>query len=110
MKTLKTDVIIPAYRPGEEFEKLLERLSAQKYPVNKIIVMNTEKKFWRENWEQKYPLVEVNHLTKQELDHGATRRRGAELSDAEILKIKTYIPPGRRPPRRCTLSARAACA
>ena len=24
MKTLKTDVIIPAYRPGEEFEKLLE--------------------------------------------------------------------------------------
>ena len=59
MRTLKTDVIIPAYHPGEEFEKLLERLSAQKYPVNKIIVMNTEKKFWRENWEQKYPLVEV---------------------------------------------------
>ena len=42
MKTLKTDVIIPAYRPGEEFEKLLERLSAQKYPINKILVMNTE--------------------------------------------------------------------
>ena len=89
MKTLKTDVIIPAYRPGEEFEKLLERLSAQKYPVNKIIVMNTEKKFWRENWEQKYPLVEVHHLTKQEFDHGATRRRGAELSDAEILIFMT---------------------
>ena len=47
MKTLKTDVIIPAYRPGEEFEKLLERLSAQKYPINKILVMNTEKKFKR---------------------------------------------------------------
>ena len=59
MKTLKTDVIIPAYRPGEEFEKLLERLSAQKYPINKILVMNTEKKFWKEIWEQKYPLVEV---------------------------------------------------
>ena len=47
MKTLKIDVIIPAYRPGEEFEKLLERLSAQKYPINKILVMNTEKKFWK---------------------------------------------------------------
>ena len=47
MKTLKTDVIIPAYRPGEEFEKLLERLSAQKYPINKILVMNMEKKFWK---------------------------------------------------------------
>lgn len=55
MKTLKTDVIIPAYRPGEEFEKLLERLSAQKYPINKILVMNTEKKFWKETWEQEYP-------------------------------------------------------
>lgn len=75
--------------PGRRIVKLLERLSAQKYPVNKIIVMNTEKKFWRENWEQKYPLVEVHHLTKQEFDHGATRRRGAELSDAEILIFMT---------------------
>ena len=89
MNAVKTDVIIPAYHPGEEFDKLLERLSTQKYPVNKIIVMNTEKKFWRENWEQKYPLVEVHHLTKQEFDHGATRRRGAELSDAEILIFMT---------------------
>lgn len=47
MSTVKIDVIIPAYRPGEEFEKLLERLSAQKYPINRIIVMNTEKKFWK---------------------------------------------------------------
>ena len=67
MKTLKTDVIIPAYHPGEEFEKLLERLSAQTYPINKILVMNTEKKFWKEIWEQKYPLVEVRHLTKENL-------------------------------------------
>ena len=51
MNAVKTDVIIPAYHPGEEFDKLLERLSAQKYPVNKIIVMNTEKKFWREKWK-----------------------------------------------------------
>ena len=40
MNTVKTDVIIPAYRPGEEFEKLLERLSAQKYPVNRIIAVS----------------------------------------------------------------------
>ena len=89
MKTLKTDVIIPAYHPGEEFEKLLERLSAQTYPINKILVMNTEKKFWKEIWEQKYPLVEVRHLTKEEFDHGGTRRQAAELSDAEILVFMT---------------------
>ena len=82
-------MIIPAYRPGEEFEKLLERLSAQKYPINKILVMNTEKKFWKETWEQEYPLVEVRHLTKEEFDHGGTRRQAAELSDAEILVFMT---------------------
>ena len=82
-------MIIPAYRPGEEFEKLLERLSAQKYPINKILVMNTEKKFWKETWEQEYPLVEVQHLTKEEFDHGGTRRQAAELSDAEILVFMT---------------------
>ena len=29
------DVIIPAYRPGKEFEKLLDSLSTQNYPVEK---------------------------------------------------------------------------
>ena len=81
MSTVKIDVIIPAYRPGEEFDKLLERLSAQKYPINRIIVMNTEKKFWKKQWEIDYPLVEVHHLMKEEFDHGATRRKAAELSD-----------------------------
>ena len=70
MKTLKTDVIIPAYRPGEEFEKLLERLSAQKYPINKILVMNTEKKFWKETWEQEYRPYRPIYI--KELNRGLT--------------------------------------
>ena len=47
------DVIIPAYRPGKEFEKLLDSLSTQNYPVEKILVMNTEEKFWNTAWEKK---------------------------------------------------------
>ena len=89
MRTVKTDVIIPSYHPGEEFGRLLERLNEQKYPINKIIIMNTEEKFWKKEWENKYPLVEVHHLSKEEFDHGATRRKGAELSDAEILVFMT---------------------
>ena len=89
MRTVKTDVIIPSYHPGEEFGRLLERLNAQKYPINKIIIMNTEEKFWKKEWENKYPLVEVHHLSEEEFDHGATRRKGAELSDAEILVFMT---------------------
>ena len=51
--------------------------------------MNTEKKFWKKQWEIDYPLVEVHHLMKEEFDHGATRRKAAELSDAEILVFMT---------------------
>ena len=65
MKTLKTDVINPAYRPGEEFEKLLERLSAQKYPINKILVMNTEKKFWKVYAEQKRAMEQMSQELAQ---------------------------------------------
>ena len=41
-------VIIPTYRPGEKFRRLMESLKEQTYPIEKIIVMNTEKKFWKE--------------------------------------------------------------
>lgn len=40
------DVIIPTYKPGKEFEKILEKLEEQTYPVKKIMVMNTEEEFW----------------------------------------------------------------
>ena len=58
------NVIIPAYRPGKEFEKLLDSLSTQNYPVEKILVMNTEEKFWNTAWEKKFPKVNVVHLKK----------------------------------------------
>lgn len=61
------DVIIPAYRPGKEFEKLLDSLSTQNYPVEKILVMNTEEKFWNTAWEKKFPKVDVVHLKKADL-------------------------------------------
>lgn len=59
------DVIIPAYRPGKEFEKLLDSLSTQNYPVEKILVMNTEEKFWNTAWEKKFPKVNVVHLKRR---------------------------------------------
>ena len=87
MKTV--DVIIPAYRPGQEFEQLLKRLQEQEHRPEKILVMNTEKEYWKQEWEEKFPLVEVHHLTKQEFDHGGTRKRASELSKAEIMLFMT---------------------
>ena len=83
------DVIIPAYRPGKEFEKLLDSLSTQNYPVEKILVMNTEEKFWNTAWEKKFPKVNVVHLKKADFDHGGTRCRGARLSDSDIMVFMT---------------------
>ena len=48
-KRLRTvDVIIPTYKPGKKFSRLLRMLELQTYPVRKIIVMNTEKAYWNE--------------------------------------------------------------
>lgn len=83
------DVIIPTYHPGREFEQLLEKLWQQEYPIRKILVMNTEKTFWKEQWEKKYPLLEVHHLKKEEFDHGGTRKKAAALSEADVMIFMT---------------------
>ena len=54
MEKIKVDVIIPTYKPGEEFEKVLERLEKQEYPINKIMIMNTEEKFWNRNGRKSF--------------------------------------------------------
>ena len=84
-----TDVIIPTYHPGSEFETLLDRLEKQDYPINKILIMNTEEGYWNRDWETRHPIVEVHHLTKPEFDHGGTRKKAAEISQAEILVFMT---------------------
>lgn len=86
---MKVDVIIPTYRPGIEFRSLLTRLMKQSFPIHRILVMNTEECFWKKDWEEEFPVLEVHHLKKQEFDHGGTRRKAAELSDAEIMVFMT---------------------
>ena len=89
MENIKVDVIIPVYHPGKEFSVLLERLTEQTAAIHRIIAMNTEENYWNKELEQKYPLLEVHHLKKSEFDHGGTRARAAELSDAEIMVFMT---------------------
>ncbi len=83
------DVIIPTYRPGKEFRLLLERLKQQSVPVRRVVIINTEKKFWDSRWEQEFPFTEVHHIKKEEFDHGGTRRKAAELTDAEVMVFMT---------------------
>ena len=89
MKSVRVDVVIPTYRPGKEFGMLLERLGQQEYPVQKILVMNTEREYWNREWEKRYPQLEVHHLPKEEFDHGGTRRAAASKSESDILVFMT---------------------
>ena len=64
MKKRKIDVIIPTYKPGEEFGKLIYRLEEQEYRPDRILVMNTGKQYWNTEWE-KSSILEVHHLEQK---------------------------------------------
>lgn len=88
------DVIIPVYKPGAELVMLIEELEKQAFRPNKIIIMNTEKKYLVENRSitdtiSKYENIEVHHITKKEFDHGETRNAGVKLSDADFFLMIT---------------------
>lgn len=83
------DVIIPVYKPKETLNRLLKRLGEQSYPVNHIIIMNTEQSYWHDKNYEWVKNLEVHHVTREEFDHGATRSKGASYSQADILVFMT---------------------
>lgn len=88
---LTVDVLIPVYRPGRQLSWLLERLKKQSRPVQRVILMNTEREYFPEGIEGKYPdlNLEVYHLSKDAFDHGGTRDEGIRKSSADIVICMT---------------------
>lgn len=87
---LTIDVVIPSYKPDEKLKDIFEKLSNQTVSINKIIVMNTEKKYWDELINGKeYEKVEVHHISADEFDHGMTRNQGISYSNADIVVLMT---------------------
>ncbi len=93
---MKIDVIIPVYRPGRELFALLDRLEAQTFPIHKIILINTEQRYFEElaggaeaDFERSYGNVEIHHISKKEFDHGGTRHRAVQYSRADIFVFLT---------------------
>lgn len=89
MKELTVTVIIPTYKPDEKFRKLLGRLSRQTVLPERILVINTEEKYFR--WEdvEGIPGLSVLHISKQEFDHGGTRDLGARMAGTDLLLFMT---------------------
>lgn len=86
---MTVSVIIPTYKPDEKFEKLLRMLQRQTYPIEKIIIMNTEKQFWKDSFLDGMENAEVHHITRKEFDHGMTRNAGAGLAEGDVLVFFT---------------------
>ncbi len=92
--TERVDVIIPVYRPTQNFLKLLELLQKQTVPVGKVIVVNTEKHLWEEFIDedkllQQYGNLVIRHIAKREFDHGKTRNYGVSLSESPYFVMLT---------------------
>ena len=88
------DVIIPTYKPGAEFVRVIRGLHNQSVKINRVIIMNTEEAFFKgvANDLQKFideGFVEVHHILKQDFDHGNTRREGIAKSKADIFVMMT---------------------
>lgn len=88
------DVIIPTYKPDRKFLNLIDMLDRQTVPVNKIIIMNTEEKYfdrlvYGSHFMDSHSNMEVYHHSQREFDHGKTRCRGVKRSDADIFVCMT---------------------
>ncbi len=91
---MEIDIIIPLYKPGRELFTLLDRLDQQTIPINNIILMNTEEKYFTQlvygtNFSYRYKNVKVFHVSKREFNHGRTRRIGVSKSTAPIFVMMT---------------------
>lgn len=89
MSNSLVDVIVPVYRPDQKFRRLLERLNQQTVRPNRLIVVNTEKAYWKPEYEKLADSMEVYHIGKADFDHGRTRAWAAEKSEADALLFMT---------------------
>lgn len=88
-KNYKIDVIIPTYKPDEKVVVLLQRLLKQTYPINEIHIVDTETSIFPEKIYSLSEKIKVTKVTKAEFDHGGTRAKAADMSNAEILVFMT---------------------
>lgn len=86
---MTVDVLIPVYRPGRKFSRLLQMLQKQTCRPGRIIVMNTERSYWKDEGYQGIRGLTVHHVTKEEFDHGGTRNLAAWYSEADIMIFMT---------------------
>lgn len=91
----KIDIVIPTYKPDGTFVGLIDKLCRQTIEIHRIIVMNTEEKYYEKLkfevglTKEMREKVEVHHISKREFDHGGTRHMGIQKTDGDIVVLMT---------------------
>lgn len=93
---MTVEVIIPVYRPGEAFWRLLRMLKKQTYGPVQVMLLVTES---GEDFAQiamqcveerkELPQIRLIKIAQEHFDHGGTRHLGAMNSQADILLYMT---------------------
>lgn len=92
--TGSADVVILTYKPDRGLIDILFRLEEQTVTPGKIILINTERAYMdelmsRDKRLEAFDNIEIHHISKEEFDHGGTRKKAALYSDAAFLIYMT---------------------
>ncbi len=94
------DAVIPTYYPTERLFSLLSMLQKQTVPLRRIYLINTEEDGFLmalakqgmdpESFANRYPQVQVRHISKEEFNHGFARNLGMQLAEgADYVLLMT---------------------
>ena len=89
-KNPSVDIVILSYKPDDRFLRLIQMLKKQTLSPERIIVINTEKKYFDYSEKlKKLSGVELHNISEKEFNHGESRNLGAALSEAEFIIFMT---------------------
>ena len=86
---LTITVIIPAYKPGEPFRKLIRRLMRQTVLPDRILIINTEESYFHPEDVEGIQNCRVIHISREEFDHGGTRDMAVRMCDTDLVLCMT---------------------
>lgn len=96
------DLIIPVYKPDKFFLEMIDSMTRQTVGINRIIVINTEQKYfdrlvYSTKLLDEHKSLEIRHISKREYDCGKTRNSAVKLSDADyfIIMSAKAVPVGK---------------
>lgn len=89
---MTADLIIPAYKPDKTFLEAVDVMAGQTLSFEKIIVVNTEQKYfdrlvYSAKFLDEHKSLDVRHISKREFDCGKTCNFGVKISKADCFII-----------------------